>query len=377
MLKNRDRISAVQMFILIVSTINAIEVIILPRELASSVGQDGWMVLIGGHLLSSVAVFFIVKLGLLYPDETIVEYAPKILGRFIGIPLVLVIVAYGVLISARIVREFADFIQLILPQTPIEAIIITMLLVVVYVARHGIEPIARTVEILFPIFIGILGLLVLVAMLQADFSNLLPVFQTSIKKLAMESINTSFGLEGQEIMIMLLPFMAVPQRAYRAVYGALACNLVLRVTLFVVTIGLFGIPLVKTLVWPVEELSRSLTISGTVIGRFDSVFTALWVTVAFTSILVFYYIASLTLSRVMKFREPSITLFPLLPFIFIASLIPESIAATEELSNYISFAWGLYTFTVPPMLLLVSYIRGTHRNKNKTKNKNEGRLQEG
>jgi spore germination protein (amino acid permease) len=159
MLKNNDRISSLQMFIIIVSTINAMEVIILPRSLALDVGPDGWVPLIAGHVFSAVALFFIIKLGLLFPDETLAEYAPKILGKILGIPIALFAGVFWMLLAARVVRQFADFIQLILPQVPIEGIILSMLLVAAYIARHGIEPITRTLEILFPIFIGMVAVL--------------------------------------------------------------------------------------------------------------------------------------------------------------------------------------------------------------------------
>lgn len=361
MLKNDDRITSLQAFILIVSTINAIEVLILPRDLGQSVGPDGWAALIGGHLLSAVGVFFIIKLGLLYPEDTFVEYAQKIAGRFLGIFLAIFAGSMWVVICARIVRQFADFIQLILPQTPIETVILTMLLVAAYLARHGIEPIARTVEILFPIFTGILGFLVLASLTEFDYSNLLPILDSSPKDLALESIKTSLGLEGQAILLMLLPFLAIPQNGYKVMYGALAFNLGLRLSLFVTTIGFFGVELAKILVWPVEELSRSL---GVAFGRLDSVFTALWVTVAFTSILMYYYLSSLTFSRILKFREQSIMLLPLAAVIFVIALIPESLVAVEELSDIVSWFWGPFILTVPPLLLLVSYIRGTHKKKN-------------
>ena len=361
MIRDSDRVTSFQMFILIVSAINAVEILILPRSLAETVGPDGWAVLIGGHTLSAVAVLIIAKLGLLYPDETIVEYAPKILGKLLGGLVAIAPAILWWLIAARIVRQFADFIQLILPQTPIETIIITMLLVTAYIARHGIEPIARVNEIVFPIFLSLVGLLVSGALFQCDFRNLLPLLNTSPKKLAIEIVNTSFGLEGQGIMIMLLPFMAFPKKAYQVALGALACNLGIRLSLFVVTIGLFGVELVKTLVWPIEELTRSLSIGGTVVSRFDSIFTALWVAVALTSILIFHYLSSLTLSRVMKFREPSITMLPLVPLLFLTALAPDSIVMTEELSGFLAGITGVYTFTVPPLLLLVSYVRGTHK----------------
>lgn len=369
MLRNSDRITTFQMFILIVSTINAIEVLILPRDLVLDVGTDGWLVIIGAHLISAAAVFFMIKLSLLYPDETFADYTPKILGRYIGIPVVLTAVVFWTLLCARIVRQLGDFIQLILPQTPIETIIVTMLLVVVYVARHGIEPIARTLEVLFPIFVGLVGILSLITLLEIDLTNLLPILQSEPKQLIMSSLTSSLGLEGQELMLMIMPFMAIPGKVYKAVYGALGFNLILRLTLFITTIGLFGVEFTKTLVWPVEELSRSLSFAGSGLGRLDSLFTALWVTAAFTSILVFMYLASLAFSRVMKFREPSMTVFPLLPIIFILSLVPESIVATEEYSGLIANTWGLFIFTMPPLLLVISYIRGTHKNRNQERSR--------
>lgn len=362
MLKDADRITSLEMFILIFSSINAVEVMIVPRTLAEALGTDGWIALFGGHLIAAVVMFFIVKLGLLFPNETMAEYAPKILGRYLGIPLLMIAALSWCLLTARIVRQFADFMELILPQTPIEVIIITILYVVARVARHGIEPIARVLEILFPLFVGILGLLIIIAAFQIDLSNLLPIFQASPKELALESLKTFLGLEGQEILLMLLPFMAVPKNAYKVAYGALASNLVLRLTLFVVTIATFGTDLIKELVWPVEELSRGFP--GGMFGRLDSVFIALWVTVAFTSILVFYYLSSLTFSRVMKFREPSMTVLPLLPLIFFLTLVPANVAASEELSGYFSWFWGGYTLTVPILLLVVTHIRGIHLQKN-------------
>ncbi len=329
--------------------------------MASGLGPDGWMALIGGHIIAAVVMFFVVKLGLLFPDETLVEYAPRILGKYIGIPIVLIASLAWCVITARIVRQFADFMELLLPQTSLGVIILTMLLVVAYIVRHGIEPIARVLEILFPVFISVLGLLIVIATFQMDLSNLLPAFQSSPKEVAVESFSTFLGLEGQEVLLMLLPFMAVPKGAYKVAYGALASNLILRVALFVVTISIFGVDLVKEIVWPIEELSRSLDFAGI---RLDSLFVALWVTVAFTSILVFYYLASLTFSRVMKFREPSMTVFPLLPVIYILAFLSANVATTELLSEYFSWFWGGYVLTVPILLLVVTYIRGTHLQKN-------------
>ena len=54
------------------------------------------------------------------------------------------------LISARIIRVFADVLKLfVFPRTPIEIIMLMMLLLSLYVVRNGLEP-WPDAEILFP-----------------------------------------------------------------------------------------------------------------------------------------------------------------------------------------------------------------------------------
>jgi spore germination protein len=361
MIKDNDRISTWQTFVIIISAINAIEVIIFPRQLAATVGPDGWLPLIGGHLIGAMGLFFIISLGRLYPEETFADYTPKILGNFFGVMVVLLAVSFWLLTTARITRQFADFMRLILDQTPIEVIIISILLVAAYIARHGLEPIARVVEILFPIFVGLVGLLIIIVAPGGDYTNLRPFLNTDIKSLISSTIDTALGIEGEEIIIMLLPFMVMKRDAFKVGFGALGLNMVLRLIIFVVTIAVFGVELTKSFVWPLEELGRSVAFPGQFFGRLDAFFIALWVTAAFTSILIFYYLASLAFSRLLKFREHTPAVLPFLPIIFILSLVPNNIVEVEKFSNMISWVFGILVFVIPPFLILISYLRGTYK----------------
>ena len=362
MIKNDDRVSTWQMFIISISAMNAIEVLIFPRELAIDVGPDGWIPLLGGHLAAAVGLLVIIKLGLMYPEETFADYTPRIVGRYLGFGFVSLAVVFWILVTARITREFGDFIKMgILNDTPIEIIILALLVVSVYLVRHGIEPIARALEILFPIFMAIFGFLFVLVFTEADFSNLRPFFQSDIPSLAMASLDTAIGLEGKEVIIMLLPFMAVSKDAYKASFGALGLNLVLRLVLFAMTIAAFGTELTKTLVYPVQALSASPTIPGAFFGRLDVIFISLWVTIAFSSVVVFYYLAALALSRLLKFREHSFMVLPYLPVIFLLSLIPQNVVQIEEFSDVVSLLFGTLAYGIPLVLLITSYIRGTHK----------------
>ncbi|NLK01210.1 MAG: endospore germination permease [Clostridia bacterium] len=365
MIKDNDRISSWQVFIIIISTINAVEILSSPRRLVTFAGPDGWLLVIGGHLLGALGLFFIIKLGLLYPKDTLVEYSQKIVGRFFGSLVAVLAILFWLLTTAKTTRQFAEFTHLILHETPIEVIIISLLVVVAYIARHGLEPIARMLEILFPIFIAILALLFFSAAPKGDYTNLLPFLNTDVKSLIHGTIDNSLGMEGQESLVMLLPFMMASKDAYKAGFAAIGLDMLLRIAAFIVVIAVLGEHLTKVFLWPLEEIGRFLFSPGEFFGRLDAFFTALWVTVAFSAVLVYYYLVSLTLSRLLKFREHTPLVFPLLPVIFILSLIPSNVFEVERASSMISWVFGILAFTVPPLLLLISYIRGTHKKSGK------------
>jgi len=269
--------------------------------------------------------------------------------------------AFWVLVTARILREFGDFIHLILDRTPIEIIILSTLVVAAYIARYGVEAIARVCEILFPLFIGLVLVLTLVAVPMMDFSNLLPVLSSDFKSLSKSVVDTALGLEGKEIFAMLLPFMIVRANAFKAGYAAMGLNLLLRLMVYIATIAVFGVDITKIFIWPVEELGRIVAVPGQFFGRLDALFIVLWVTVTFTSVLIYYYLASLTLSHLLKFREHSLMVFPLFPVIFLLSLVPKNMIETEQFSDFISIIFGVLVYIIPPLLILISYIRGTHK----------------
>ncbi|NLO89249.1 MAG: endospore germination permease [Clostridia bacterium] len=365
MIRSNDRITTWQMFILLISAINAIEVLIFPRQLATEVGPDGWISLIGGHLLAAISLFFIIKLGLLFPNETFAEYTPRIAGNIFGTFFVLLAASYWILITARILRQFGDFIILILDRTPIEILILSKLVLAAFIVRYGVEVIARICEILFPLFICLIFVLTMVAVPEMDFSNFQPVLSSDFKSLSYSIINTALGLEGKEIFSMLIPFMIVQVNAFKVGYAAIGLNLVLRLMIFIATIAVFGVDITKIFIWPAEELGRIVAAPGQFFGRLDALLIGLWVTVTFSSVIIYYYLASLTLSHLLKFREHSIMVFPLFPVIFLLSLVPKNILETDQFSYYTSFIFGALVYVIPPLLILISYIRGTHKKRPK------------
>jgi spore germination protein len=344
--------------VILVSTINATGILSLPKDLVEEVGPDGWASLIIGHILAIVAVLIMIKLGNRFKGQTFIEYSQIITGSVIGSFLSLVAVIFWILITSRIVRAFADVVKIfLLPRTPVEIIILAMLLLSVYVARHGLEPIARMLEILFPILFLATGFIVIFAIPEIDLTNLQPVLASGFKPIALSGIKHALSLEGIEMFLLLLPFMLVPQRAWKVGVLGLTVNMLLRITVFVITVGVFGMH-TKSFLWPMSILAKFLQVPGGILERLEIVFIAFWVTVAFSSIVVYNYLASLGLSRLLRFKEQSMLVVPILPLIYFIALIPANITTFETFTQYEEMVGATVGWVFPPLLLIIAWLRG-------------------
>ena len=140
----------------------------------------------------------------------------------------------SVLISARIVRVFADIIKVfILVETPVEVMILSMLLVSVYITRHGLEPIARMAELLFPLMVIAILLVTFFALWNIDKLNLLPIFGAGVWPSIVAGLKASFfDLQMKVSFLLLLPFLLKPRNALKISALALSIDLAFRVTIF-------------------------------------------------------------------------------------------------------------------------------------------------
>lgn len=76
------------------------------------------------------------------------------------------------------IYEMGSFmVTIIIPETPIEYVIIACLLVVIIRGRLGLETILRSAQIFIPWFIGLYLLLIFLNLSNATFENLQPLFE--------------------------------------------------------------------------------------------------------------------------------------------------------------------------------------------------------
>ena len=183
---DNEQISASQLTFLLVNAITGIGVLVIPARAAKAAGSAGWLAVLVTGLICTLLVWLIVRLCRKYPDQTIVEISIGLLGKPLGLFSVSILFLLWLATTGFILRTFGEINRdFLLPRTPIEIVMVGTLLASVYLARKGIEPLARLSMVAYPISVT-LGLgVVLLSLIGSDLTNLLPLWGKGLAELAL------------------------------------------------------------------------------------------------------------------------------------------------------------------------------------------------
>lgn len=354
MLKNNDKITNGQMSAIIINIILGVGILSLPRILVESLKTDGWVLVIVGGLLSITFVVIITKLSQMFPGKTIVEFGRGLVTPPISAIFSITYLAYFFVLGSFVVRVFGEMVKMyLLPKTPIEFIIISILIVCTYLARAGIEAIGKFSVILIPIVIVPIFLMGVILLPNMDFTNVLPVFQFKLTDLIKGIPDVFFSFAGFEVILLFVAYVEKPQKAIK--YNAIAILIVtvLYMYAFLTNIFVFGEAELTHLIWPSMSLMETIDFPGAFIENVQGVVMGQWVLIVFSTLTPVLYGSALILCKLFKGKEHNYFVLPMVPIMFILSLVPQNIAETYEYINQAMYYLGAAVTIVIPILLLI------------------------
>lgn len=144
----KENISLIQLFTLIVNLLLGSSVVV---GIGKDAEQNGWIAILIATILGVGLMLFYFSLIQLLPNKNLYEIMEYCFTRKVTIVLSTVYITYFLYISTRVIRTFGEMISAaIMPQTPLEIIILTFLLIVAYVLYLGLEVLGRISEIFSP-----------------------------------------------------------------------------------------------------------------------------------------------------------------------------------------------------------------------------------
>lgn len=361
----KGKIGSRQLMILVILYTLGDSILVIPSVVASEAEQDAW---ISGMISVAIAPLLIVfiydALRKCYPDLTLVEYSQKILGKWLGMAISLLFISYFFITAAAYLSEIGDFINShIMPDTPIQVIMILFMSVVLMAARLGLEPLARSAEIFFPYVVLLVSTLIILLLPEIKLQNLQPVWEGGLKPVIRGSIPfIVFPFVESVAVLMILPFVSQKDRIRKSLFvGQLLGGIVLIIITMLATLVL-GSESTARHSYPIYMLAKKINIADFLM-RLEAILAIIWFITIFIRFSLFFYVTVLGLAQTFKLQDyrPLIFPFGILLIAFTLIMTPNIVHYSEFITEIWPYYAMTFGFLLPLILLIIAKVQKNDR----------------
>jgi spore germination protein KB len=363
----KGKISSLQMAIMMYPTIVATVIISVPAITAKYAHNDLWLSPLISSVNGYVTVYIAFQLHKFYPNQTVIQFSEKIMGRIAGKMTGFFILFFYIQSTGQILRSYSDLlVNSFLLKTPISVIMITMILLCAIGVSCGIEVLGRAAQVFLPAFVIPLFIFIFLISPEYHFKNIFPILSEGLLPPIKGAIAPMSWFSEFFLMVFLLPFVSDVKKGKK--FGM--------ITVFAVMITLFAVNLMvlfvlgsttSTWTYPLITAGRYIGIAD-FFENLESIAMAVWILGAFVKISVFFYACALGTAQWLNLSDYRPVVWPLgilfVEFGFWA--LPGSTAYTKYVSTTLPF-YGTFIQTIIPLfLLVVAVIKSKKRNGVKT-----------
>lgn len=356
----KGKISVRQFSMIVAFFIVGSAILIIPSILTAKAKQDAWISAVLSVGIGLLIIPLYNALGKRFPDMNFAQYCEVILGRWPGKAVFLLFLTYPFIGAALTLRNIGDFMSTqILRETPIQAIHILFIAVVVMGVRLGLEPLARAAELFFPWISMLSVVLIVLVSPQMKGVNMLPLLENGFMPVVKGSIPfITFPFLGTVVFLMLFPAVNRIEKAGKAMFAGELVGGLLLIVITILGITVIGPEQLVRSSFPSYEIARRISI-GDFLERIEAIMAIIWVLTIFFRLSVLIYVLTLGLAQAFNFREHR---FLAVPIGFV--IVPCSIFFVPNstyLSNFNKTILPVYLPTfglfLPFLLLVVAVIR--------------------
>ncbi|ANS76534.1 spore gernimation protein [Paenibacillus yonginensis] len=351
-----DKITTSQAAVFLTNTILGAGILTMPRSITQAMKTpDSWLTILLGGVIIVFVILLMVKLCQRFPGQTVFQYAGRIVGKFPGGLLCLLLILYFVITAGFEIRTLAEVtLFFLLEGTPIWAVTLPFVWAGTYLVCGGINSIARVFQIVLPITLFVLLVSFGVSLRIFDINNLRPVLGDGILPVFRGLKSSILIYTGCEVVMTLVAFMQHPNQAAKAMLGGIAIPICLYLLTVIFVIGGLSIDSIITSTWPTFDLVRSFEITGFFVERLEFPLMVVWLMQMFCNFCSFFFQASLGVSQVFKCSFMPVAL-GMVPLIFLSAMVPKSVQDLFTLGSAIGMM-GLILFLLLPVLLSLIWL---------------------
>jgi len=324
--------------------------------------NSAWLAIIAGLIEALVFIWIFTSLANRYPGKTLVEINDTTYGPYLGKMITILYLFYFLIMSAWVLRDFADFLNVLMPLTPIAVFIFSATLLCAFAVRSGLEVISRCGFILLVLLVTEIIVSIVFLAADMDFSNLLPVMDIPVSEFIKTVNQTASYPFGESIVfLMIIAFLNQQEKGRRSILQASLTACIIMVIVSIRNTATLG-PMAEYKLFTSFSAIRIIDLAN-IITRIEIIVLFDFLTVGFMYISIVYYCIVLGTAQMLKMRSylPLVLPVGVIYFIYSQIMFDNVIQSINYANSTYPYFALLFQLFLPLLTLIITIIKKPSR----------------
>jgi spore germination protein len=336
-IKMQDKLKGISMVSILINSLIGIRIITLPRDVARFAKNDAWISMIIMYFIILATAYAFYWIGLQYPGLNFSQINEVVLGKVIGKLIMIAIGVYTISSVGLSLRIFAVSVRLFLmDRTPLNVIMIIMIVTVVLCLRSGIKTTSIIFDMLLPVILILVIFLVALPISAADPKNLLPVLHNGIMPILRGTIEIVDPVIACGIIGYVLPYFEPTSKKsmIKYIFFSITLASIIYLATLLLSIMIFGVNETQHLMFPTITIHKAIAMRTQVFERAEALFMIAWIPTTFTTSCAYYLASVLNTKALFNSKKDNIIFYILIVAAMFIANIPRNMA---ELFRYLEY----------------------------------------
>ncbi len=298
----------------------AFQSILMPLLLYEIDGPVGWISIVFAAIIIYFALKPVNRILKKYGEDTIIGIGERVFPKFISKIAGIYYILMFLTANSILMKDFSEQIKLMmLFKTPLNAIIIVILITSAYAAKKGIQPIANIASIAILTSLVPYLLIIIFSTYYADYSNILPMFPADVQGIVKTVPGAMLGFFGFSILLFSNSRVSAKEKNITINRKFIIISSVLYIACYLLIVVKFGMKEAVHLVWPFISVMKFVNIPGFFFESTEIVGLCFQIIVTFTCICIIAYFTNLAMQETFKTRENGYFIYIQIPILYTAA----------------------------------------------------------
>ena len=263
-------------------------VLSLPNRISAMGYSQWWMPLLFG-IIANIALIPMIWLGLKYTDDNLFAIHEKLLGKWLGKSLNVVLLVYFIIVIAAVCASYFQLIQVsALIDRTITGPLLIFLLLLIYIVSGEIKSIARFCIMAFFLTIGSVYFLKW-GFVAGDIRHMMPFFNFNKQEFYTATKKGLLAVGGFELILFYFPHIINQKKTLKHVSIGIWISVLFTFAFTFVSVMYYSDWQLKNVLYPVLGLFKEVELSF--LERIDVLAMTMWVFLILSTTAAYLWVA--------------------------------------------------------------------------------------